>query len=757
MTSFNSKNFDFLCFDYPELYAICYDMENNFVKAPVSIYVYATRFLEYLLHDIAKKCKKVVNQDKSFADNINNFKMSGLNDNLAAHLISAYEFRNEIHKRDKSLKEDEKDAFELHRELFDIANLYCPNDYEIRNYTNPLSVDKPTKENSSIEETKKETKTVIRQKKLFNNCIICGSPNKASKSNFCKDCDKLLNYRSVLSKIIDERGKDSTISKYYFEDSSEKELMDYLISENILKNITDLYYLDKENLENFLNLTEEYTKIDEFLFDLKKDRIKNPTKSKFYANDKSHYGQVSKIIDEYSIDKQIKSLKQGYSLSSELKDWYDEKKSDFIEGNVDKKFVELNEVLIEEYFNLFEINGHDSEYDSFIDFWLEYFLDKFPQKYKKYKNMQKRLLLLNIQNLSFEESLEKSKLKISDLEKDKNNFLNGNRNDFYQKLIETLIIRYLNCRENGFSTDEICSELSIEKSEIELWLDNELFEEFKNRYSKIRLKLFEQSIKDNKSKEDILDDLEISEEELSEYIERGKDGDEEYVNYSNYFENEYYPMLIKLFLKEFREKRNFNQALKDSNLTEKDLKKYLYSNNEFKKDLVEIKIGIIVDYLFKKGKEKPNNNLLKKISVSHNKYKEWEWEINKELNKKRLNKCKCIKSEISKGKSVFDVANRFELSREVIFNWILKGSVDENDFNDLAFYYWENNISSINNCNLEYSRNVSIKHLRKNLDLKERYDFDYWKKWGLISKKYSEIKQEDIKIILEEYYHKNGD
>lgn len=385
MTSLNSKNFDFLCFDYPELYEICHDMEKNFVKAPVSIYVYATRFLEYLLHDIAKKCKKVVEKDKSFSENIENFKKAGLNDNLAAHLISAYTLRNEIHKHDKSLKEDEKDASELHRELFDIANIYCPNDYEIRNYTNPLSVEKPTKENSLIEESKKETKSVIRQKKLFNKCIICGSPNKASKSNFCKDCDKLLNYRSVLSKIIDEKGKDSMITKYDFGDSSEKELMDYLISKNILKNIPDFYNFNIDNLENFLNLTEEYMEIDEFVFNLKKDRIDNPMNSKFYTKDNYPYKQVPKIIDEYSIDKEIKSLKLGYSLSSELKNWYDEKKSDFINGKPDKKFVELNEVLIEEYFNSFEENGHDSEYDSFIDFWLEYFLDKFPQKNKNIK------------------------------------------------------------------------------------------------------------------------------------------------------------------------------------------------------------------------------------------------------------------------------------------------------------------------------------------------------------------------------------
>ena len=70
----------------------------NFVKAPVSIYVYATCFLEYILYDIAKKCKKMVEKDKSFAENINNFKNCGFNDNLATHLISAYDLRKDIHK-----------------------------------------------------------------------------------------------------------------------------------------------------------------------------------------------------------------------------------------------------------------------------------------------------------------------------------------------------------------------------------------------------------------------------------------------------------------------------------------------------------------------------------------------------------------------------------------------------------------------------------------------------------------------------------
>ena len=199
MASKNTTNYKFLKDFRPELYKLAVKMEEDLLIAPDSMLAYATRFLEYMLYHIAKSNDHEVNRESGFVNNVYELiQLDYLEYYLGDLMIKAYVFRNNsIHNTDvsKSLKDDRKTAFELNKRLFDIADVYyknITNDYEEHEYEEPRL----------IESHKKDFSNIVKQEKRFDRCIICGESNKISKSNFCLDCDSLLNYRGVLGRIV---------------------------------------------------------------------------------------------------------------------------------------------------------------------------------------------------------------------------------------------------------------------------------------------------------------------------------------------------------------------------------------------------------------------------------------------------------------------------------------------------------------------------------------------------------------------------
>lgn len=199
MTSKNTTNYKFLKNFKPELFKLAEKMEEDLLVTPVSILAYATRFLEYILYDIAKDNKYKVNRESGFVNNIYELiQLDYLEYYLEDLMIKAYVFRNKsIHNTNivQSLKDDKKTAHEMNRRLFDIADVYyknLTNNYEEHTYIEPTLAD----------EAESEISTIARHDKVFDKCIVCGESTKFSKSNFCQEHDNLLNYREVLTNKI---------------------------------------------------------------------------------------------------------------------------------------------------------------------------------------------------------------------------------------------------------------------------------------------------------------------------------------------------------------------------------------------------------------------------------------------------------------------------------------------------------------------------------------------------------------------------
>ena len=804
MASKNTTNYNFLKNFRPELYKLAVKMEEDLLITPISILAYGTRFLEYILYDIAKDNNYKVNRESGFVNNIYELiQLDYLEYYLGDLMIKAYVFRNtSIHNTDItiSLKDDKKTAHELNRRLFDIADVYyknVTNNYEEHVYIEP----------TLINDEKKEISPITRQVKNFDKCIVCGESTKFSKSNFCQYHDNLLNYREVLTKIITSKGTDSLVKKTDFSYAFKDQLIKDLISLEVFQRIGNDFKINKQNLDDLFILTDKFMEIDEFLSEVCNGYIKNPEISKFYLSNEFPYAEVSKRIGEFYAGKMIDLMENEFSYEKALLNignkkhilnkWYDDKKSDFINGLNDELFEKYNELLIENLFKQLENNGQPTIGNDKIEFWSQYYegfddkldeilskkqLSSFMEMFKRNTSKKqvlnqiniteaeldnymsknddakrqfgeeierrKRLMLVCIDDgLNFEEALEQSKLDINDYMKSREEFLDCDCNEFYDKLSQKLMRKYLNLRRIGKTTDEISQKLTIPKSEIETWHENELFKQFWYDYEKIRLVLLKQAANNHKSKEEILNELEMNDDEFKSFIKLGSDGDEKYIKFRQYFEEEYYPNMMGVFLQEFRKTLNVNVALKNTDLTKKDLERYLFPNEELYEEFIQIKIDKIVSAIINKGKY--NDKLLKKLDISKKEFLEYEDEIEQKVIGKQMN---FIIRELDNGEIMLPTCKKVNCDIDLAFEWIFEGTLGDEEFGELADVYWREHLMMIDRINSDLrDYNIDNPSRNKILTANMKYDFDYWMKWGLIGKDIDDLSMKEIKESLKEF------
>lgn len=714
MKSRKTTNFEFLEEISPELYGLAVKMEEDLLITPVSMLTYATRFLEYILHDIADECNYDVNTKDGFVDKVNqlirsDYLSNSLHNNLPQLLIDAYNERSysiHSHKIEESLKNDEIIAFRLNETLFYIADAYYKkktgND-EKHIYVKPQKVKKDFKPNSVKKSKTEPVKTIKKEKK-----------------NLKKDI-------SVKSKPINEPPK----------------------TEKSEKNIQ-------------------------------------------FHNPKSH--------DESAIGEFVKLLENGYSQQNALKhvdinqaiinNWYMDKKSEFLEGYEDDLFVKYNELLIENAINSISENNGVGSNSGKLEFWIENFEEyiddlsqdltgeqlkvfqivfkrnspkkvKFDIEEHSQKNIpvessidekelerRKQLMLDNIEKCNFNLALKKSRLDPYEIQKSKKEFLKTKRKNFYYGLSEKLMGMYLSSRRNGKSTEDFCREMQFDKFEVDFWIGNELFRDFQVRYNKSRVLLLKQAKDKNKNLNMTLNDLEMNNDEFNAFI-RLINTDDKYVDVRQlikpYFSEDYSKYSHEDFINEFKENPNVDAVLKKLNFRRKDLEACLDSNEKLHDEFMEIILDKIV-------KSKINNEKvnLKSLGLTQEEYFEIEDEINERIVDNQIRK---ITNGLSDG-MLFVTANNVGCDMDTVFEWILKGSVGNNKFTELANKYWEIHIKYINSLNSNSKINLKIS--QNNLEIFGLNDHrNYWEKWGLINENNSALSIDDVKKILKKYLEEN--
>lgn len=716
-----TTNFIFLKGIKPELYKLAVKMEEDLLITPISILAYSTRFLEYIIHDIANKNNFNVDQEKAgFIEKVNQLiRFNYLDNNLGQLLIDAYLERNKsIHSWDidKSLKLDKKTAFNLNETLFYVADAYY-------------------KKLTGNDETH-----IYTEPKLI---------NESQTIDFKQDSTPHDNNSTVKHKAIKKSKKE-----------------EHLVKKEMDKPKTPVFTGQKQLDESQISNIEKQENI----------------------NDKSL--NVSQDIDETVIVEFVKLLEDGYSQQSALKhaginnnivnDWYVNRKYAFIDGFEDSLFIHYNELLIENTIkSIIENNGLGNNGQK-VEFWMQHFEDfidehsknltedqlkvfrlvfkrNTPKEVKPFmtkdksekhnpvkssideKELEKRKLLMleNIEKFNFNISLKKSKLPPMEVQKSKKEFLDGKRNNFYHKLSEKLMKQYLISRNNGKSTLEFCKKAGIEKFEVDFWINDNYFKDFQIRYNRIRMHLFEDAMKNNKSLEGILQDLEMNAKQFNELVRLVSD-DADYIGVRNIVKKYYYPYYLEVFVNEFRKNPNIDDVLKKSNLRKEDVEKYLPSNKRLYDEFNQIKIKQIEKN--KLNNEKVNLNQLDMTPVE---YSQLEDEIDKRVEDKKI---KELTNGLPDG-MLLVAANNIGCNSDIVFEWIFKGSVNDNKYSQFANRYWETHIDYINA--LKSDANNKLKVSQINLEVFGlKTHMHYWKKWGLFDKNHAQLSINDIKDIL---------
>ena len=718
MTSKNTTNFIFLKEVRPELYELTVKMERDLLIAPISMFAYATRFLEYILHDIADENNYDVNTKVGYVDKVNqlirfDYLDNTLHNNLPQLLIDAYNERSySIHSHDleKSLREDENTAFRLNETLFYIADAYymkITGKDEKHVYVKPQKIktdpDEKIYESNLVNESKKgPVKTVkIAKKDLKEEQLVKSDQLKNSHEEITNDEKQGFVQHVDLqnSRIYDE----SAISKFV-------ELLEKGYSQqNALKHvdvnqtILNDWYMDKKS---------------EFLEGYKDDLFVK--------------------YNELLIENTIKLIAENKSVGSngqKLEFWI-QNFGEFIDNHAQN----LAEDQLKVFQMMFKRNTSKKAKGDKVVKQSDKIVSVKPQIGEVELEKRKQLMLEYIERFNFNVSLKKSRLSPIEVQKSKKEFLNGKRKNFYYELSQKLMAKYLISRKNGKSTEEFCREFKFDRFEIDFWIENDLFKDFQFRYNKIRMLLFKQAMESNKNQEEVLDILEMDGDEFIELVQLIND-DVEYIGVRQIVKQHYYPYSLEAFMNEFRENPNIEIALKKSNLRKEDLETSLNLNKSLYDEFMQIQMDEIV-----KSKIYNENVDLNRLGMTQEKYSQVEKEVNERVVDKQIKK---ITNGMSEGMLLVTASN-VGCDMDTVFDWILKGSAGNNEFSELANKYWGIHIKYVNSLNSNGNPNLRVS--QNNLEIFGLNNhIDYWKEWGLINNDNGVLSVLDVKRILRGY------
>ncbi|WP_298501156.1 hypothetical protein [uncultured Methanobrevibacter sp.] len=543
-------NFDFLKGHNNELYEIGMKLEEDVISSPRAVTADATLFLETLVNDIYRLSKNKLERNLiSFYKKIDNLYRLGIISYIYKNkLQDAYNLRNRIHKNVKSIEDEGKLAFDLHKRLYFIAKKYFRDFFD-------------TNMDQDIPDYKKPEDKIIS----FDNCIICGCKNQSSQSNMCEECNRQIENANLLVGIRNSFEK-SAFSKRDLMNYglSESEVISLLVSlsrQNILLKKGDFYYINDDEFKKYLREIDEYIEIGLLITKFYKNEMDTQEIKETMAywkggiNQKPYvefYRLVRLKIERNFEDNLLKfenikkSIKLSFMDDFNMKEWFENKKRDFLDGELNEGFILFNELLINDYFRYRKINMDEEKIkrklhisDEIYDFWLNNFMsadfinktteikkellikeikrnktlteaislsgmsekefnkiyylskkddDEFYKRFDiEYTQKRQKTFLKHIRNNNLTKAIRISKITKGDFYK----WYNPDEMDyfeFYIRTTEILMNQYLNYRIKGLSKNHVLKKMNIPKKMVKSWLMHDEFEivrDFKQRNAEI--------------------------------------------------------------------------------------------------------------------------------------------------------------------------------------------------------------------------------------------------------------------------------
>lgn len=319
----------------------------------------------------------------------------------------------------------------------------------------------------------------------------------------------------------------------------------------------------------------------------------------------------------------------------------------------------------------------------------------------------------------------------------------------------------INCIENwydeGKTKTEACKKINTDLNEVKRWCNwNEsgLFIDFKENNKKITAKLIIDAIKDGKSKDKIAESSDITLHELNKILVLGSQNDKIYREVYEEYESVYLSKHLEVFLKEIKNK-NLKKALKNSGIEKSELDSAYNSGKngderftKFYNDYLNFKISCYITQIIR---GKTVSKALKNSNLTDEELKDNLKEIESRILDKQMNS---VIGEIAKNRTTRQAAKKARIRIDEVYRWYIEGKKGNEKFKDFADIYHELYVEV--GCEIFQNflnKGKTPKQILKimNEDI-TREDYEFWIKNNLISDKNVEAKlytEDEIKEKIE--------
>lgn len=373
-----------------------------------------------------------------------------------------------------------------------------------------------------------------------------------------------------------------------------------------------------------------------------------------------------KLIDEL-INYKKRGLDVDFKITEEIlnevkkSNLYQQKLDEFLFSTFLKKT--LSEKVTKEE-ALKSVGLTENDLDKFFEKYPN-FNDKFEKSYTKRK-MEK--FLKHFDHFNFDYSLKKNGLTKQEIEKwleESKNSQNELYLNFSNEFEHVTLKKYVEYRKKGNTRNKALKKVNCDRHTIDQILfkyDNDLDVYFVNESTKL--------FKEGKRKEDILRILDLDWEWFNSSIEKGMDGEEIYVDLYQEYSKNAIPNLMKEFLEMIKNKP-LKIVLNELNISENELNNWCIRGkysiepyNRFYRDFSDFKKELYVKTMIKSN-SKPK--ALKKSYMTKAEFNEFEEELNKKIAVKSL---EIVMDELKKGNTTKKASKKASININTIYDWL---------------------------------------------------------------------------------------
>ena len=367
------------------------------------------------------------------------------------------------------------------------------------------------------------------------------------------------------------------------------------------------------------------------------------------------------------------------------------------------------------------------EYDDLVKY-SKFKENEFGKEYEKIVNDRKEQLLIHLTTNDLKNSCILTKITVDDFYQ----WLDDAKidSDFYVKSNKILMDKYLNERKTGKTKSLACESIALDESIVDKWLKrkNKLFDEFKDKNLKVIVDLVLDGFKNNQTKKEISQNVEVSVNEINRFLLLGKRGSKIYSELYDYYENEVIPKHLQRFLMEIKTK-SFTKALSNVDLTKDELIHYYQTNDEFHDKYLSFKMERYVEEILD---GRTHEKSLKKSNLSSEEYIQLKQKIDEILLHERM---EIVKREILNDSKSDVATKRAGVTVDDVYDWYYKGKSDE-EFKEFSEFFYGHYIEP----NLLYLNRLindgnPLDRILKLFDINfTKKDFEIWQEEGLIDK-----------------------